>query len=177
MELKRIADLVKSKLNAEADYDWGDADKSSSYWQRYQQHKSALYQVPVDSGLDRSLRMVLEDRRTKARQVDYFVVKSHLDHTILPHGWGNGYAVIHKYHPFFGKSYDAISAEAPGGLTFCCLGKDCEWPELDEKYKNEDHWIFGFDTCHWGDTLEKWPVEEVINAAMKLSADLASAVT
>lgn len=162
-------ELLKAEASYDRSEDYGD------YWKKYDPVNP--YQVPVGSGLDGSLRVALEDRRAKARKVDYFVAKSHLDHDILPHGWGNGYAIVHRYHPFYGKNYDAISAEAPGGLTYCASGKDCRIEELPEEYRTDDYWVFGFDTCHWGDTLEKWPVEAVITAAQNLASDLASAVT
>jgi len=64
------------------------------------------------------------------------------------HGWGNGYVDLPPDHPMYGKDYDDMPVRIHGGLTFA--------------EKQEDGmWRVGFDTVHAGDTLGKWPKEEV----------------
>ena len=83
-------------------------------------------------------------------------------------GWGNGYAVIHKSHPLFGKDYNDIDhIDIHGGLTYAeSLNGD------NQRYKviadegvyirtPKDYWVFGFDTAHYMDDLESCPKEYV----------------
>lgn len=91
--------------------------------------------------------------------ISFFVRKTfHLP--TIPHGWGNGYVTIPEWHPFYGKNYVDIPVGAHGGLTFSAPAKDLDWQEIPKNAKNS--WIIGFDTCHWGDTLENWPKERVV---------------
>jgi len=86
------------------------------------------------------------------------------ENTWLPgmkHGWGNGYVVIFKGHPMYGKHYDEVPVDVHGGLTFSesvnsVIG---DFPELTEEMK--DGWVFGFDTAHYCDDMERWPKEAV----------------
>jgi hypothetical protein len=86
------------------------------------------------------------------------------ENTWLPgmkHGWGNGYVVIFKGHPMYGKHYDEVPVDVHGGLTFSesvnsLIG---DFPELTEEMK--DGWVFGFDTAHYNDSMERWPKEAV----------------
>ena len=79
----------------------------------------------------------------------------------MKHGWGNGYVVIFKGHPMYGKHYDEVPVDVHGGLTFSesvnsLIG---DFPELTEEMK--DGWVFGFDTAHYNDSMERWPKEAV----------------
>jgi hypothetical protein len=79
----------------------------------------------------------------------------------MKHGWGNGYVVIFKGHPMYGKHYDEVPVDVHGGLTFSesvnsVIGN---FPELTEEMK--DGWVFGFDTAHYNDSMERWPKEAV----------------
>jgi hypothetical protein len=79
----------------------------------------------------------------------------------MKHGWGNGYVVIFKGHPMYGKHYDEVPVDVHGGLTFSesvnsVIG---DFPELTEEMK--DGWVFGFDTAHYNDSMERWPKEAV----------------
>jgi len=86
------------------------------------------------------------------------------ENTWLPgmkHGWGNGYVVIFKGHPMYGKHYGEVPVDVHGGLTFSesvnsVIGN---FPELTEEMK--DGWVFGFDTAHYNDSMERWPKEAV----------------
>ena len=74
-------------------------------------------------------------------------------------GWGNGYIVVFDDHVSYGAHYDSIGALVHGGLTFSKSVNEVKWSEITDEMK--DGWIFGFDTMHLGDTLEKWPKEKV----------------
>lgn len=78
-------------------------------------------------------------------------------------GWGNGYILLPKEHPWYGKDYDNIPVNIHGGLTF---GEKFnyeyfpKWIEdrnfygdinLDNYKEFNDYWIIGFDTAHSGD--------------------------
>ena len=79
----------------------------------------------------------------------------------VKHGWGNGYVVIPNGHPMHGKHYDEVPVGVHGGLTFSesvnsVIGN---FTELTEEMK--DGWVFGFDTAHYNDSMERWPKEAV----------------
>ena len=82
------------------------------------------------------------------------------ENTLLPgmkHGWGNGYVVIFKGHTMYGKHYDEVPVDIHGGLTFSGCAND--FPLATEEMK--DGWVFGFDTSHYCDDMERWPKEAV----------------
>lgn len=77
-------------------------------------------------------------------------------------GWGNGYVKVVPNHRFYGKHYDDIDVVVHHGLTFSEVIQPNDvdgWPE--------GHWI-GFDTAHYGDTLEKWPKSMVVDETKEL---------
>jgi hypothetical protein len=67
-----------------------------------------------------------------------------------------GYVGVSPSHPFFGKDYDDVSADAHGGLTFAggCMkdgqeaSRVCHQVEAGEP---DNVWWFGFDCAHSGD--------------------------
>ena len=73
-------------------------------------------------------------------------------------GWGNGYVILEKNHPYFGKEYDEIPVDVHGGLTY---GREITekmielWDELSEEDLGK--WIVGFDTGHFEDKMFRWP--------------------
>ena len=87
------------------------------------------------------------------------------------HGFGNGYVILPVKHKYHGIHYDDIDVSVHGGLTLSISAKECEWPEVSEEDK--DGWVIGFDTCHLGDTLQRWPKsrvqEELDNLVKQLS--------
>src|ERR1043165_3488178 len=95
-------------------------------------------------------------------------------------GWGNGYVVIPKDHPLYGKDYDAVDLDVHGGITFAekvnehLLENWGQHPECEGKLTREDigKWVFGFDTAHYGDDLETWPYERVLEETSKLYSQL-----
>lgn len=81
----------------------------------------------------------------------------------LPHGWGNGYVVVPKTHFAHGMSYYALEDLLPdlavhGGLTYAASASHFKSTGHD---LNSEDWVFGFDTCHYMDSLERWPKEAV----------------
>ena len=90
----------------------------------------------------------------------------------LKRGWGNGYVAIPPSHPLWGLDYSSVyTIDVHGGLTYSELnnsyGMFRQNPELPNNY-----WIFGFDTAHSGDTLEKWPKEAVEAETKRLFCQL-----
>ena len=87
-------------------------------------------------------------------------------------GYGNGYVVIPEGHPLHKMGYDDIhdkyDIDVHGGLTFAEIASGLrEWGIPD--WVNETDWIIGFDTAHYGDSLQRWPDEEsVLSEANRL---------
>lgn len=98
------------------------------------------------------------------------VVESDIRHMHdIESGWGRGYVIIPRSHPFFGKSYNDIEyLNVHGGIT---LSESSESFRLKEFGKIEG-WILGFDTAHLNDTIdscsELYVIHEVIDFAIKL---------
>jgi hypothetical protein len=80
---------------------------------------------------------------------------------VFQKGWGNGYVILPKEHPFHGVDYDILNnyVSAHGGLTYSNTDKD-------------GNWKVGFDTAHFADTIEKWPEEAVIKHTEELRDQL-----
>jgi hypothetical protein len=100
-----------------------------------------------------------------------------LDRSYSKYGWGNGYVCVPKGHPAYGESYDSLyekfpDIEAHGGLTFADAALALDWPEIPASEK--DSWIFGFDTAHWQDDLDRWPKEAVERETQRLAQQLES---
>ena len=77
-------------------------------------------------------------------------------------GWGNGYVAVPPSNCLHGVDYLACDniIEVHGGLTYATTGNGVNAPK--------DWWVFGFDTCHWGDNLDNWPKEAVIEETMNM---------
>lgn len=98
---------------------------------------------------------------------------SHKAYSLFPDlisdgGWGNGYVVLDKDHPWYGKHYNNIPVDIHGGLTY---SEYIDEKDLDHfNLENEDigKYIIGFDTFHTGDTEEKWTKEAVQEEANRL---------
>jgi hypothetical protein len=98
-----------------------------------------------------------------------------LVHLKFEHGWGNGYVLLPKYHPFYGKDYDEINIIVHGGLTFGdYFDKNTflKWIKdkdifgditVDNYEKFHDYWMIGFDTGHYGDTVDNCGIYYVKN--------------
>lgn len=88
-------------------------------------------------------------------------------------GYANGYVAIPKEHPYYGRDCNEINVDVHGDLTFSDFGKFFRESKTIEFINGslkdiEDYWVLGFDTCHFGDNLENWPREAVIEETLKL---------
>jgi hypothetical protein len=103
---------------------------------------------------------------------------------LLDFGWGNGYVIIKKDHQLWGSDYNSVSVNVHGGITFAnsvhhfyMMVNGEKEPKLKEQLENlplkyKGGWMFGFDTVHYGDSLEKWPHRRVRLEAEKLQKQL-----
>lgn len=89
----------------------------------------------------------------------------------------NGYVAVPPEHPLYGKGYDEPEVEnldVPGGVTFADtadkLPPTSEY--LDNKEPPRDWWVFGFDTCHYGDNSDKWNLENCTEETRRLQEQL-----
>ena len=116
--------------------------------------------------------------------LDYFIKESifwkrryaNLPSTFNKCGWGNGYIVIPKNHPFYKMHYNEIhekyDIDVHGGFTFAGEAKEMSWPEVKDHMKKNDLWILGFDTNHAWDTEEKWPKREILKHTREIANKL-----
>lgn len=90
----------------------------------------------------------------------------------LDFGWGNGYAILSKEHPFHGYDYDTLNnvIDIHWGLTYAGeITADMPGVLADPFLAQYvGHWMIGFDTAHYDDTLLKWPKERVQQEADEL---------
>ena len=84
----------------------------------------------------------------------------------MSRGWGNGYVAIPKGHPWYGVSYWDLfqDIDIHGGLTFSQTAPN--WAE-EHGFDPED-WVIGFDTAHFGDTIQKWDEQSVTEETKRL---------
>ena len=107
----------------------------------------------------------------------WFVLEiKHLDFC----GWGNGYVLIPKKHPWYGVDYDMLPVHIHGGLTFSEFFQTNyieEWLSnkdivgdinLDNYKKFENYWMIGFDTAHLNDNKINCSKYYVIDETKKL---------
>lgn len=85
-------------------------------------------------------------------------------------GEGNGYVVLDKDHPWSGLDYDDIPVEVHGGLTYGQFVDEIhiDWSEGNITKEDIGKYIIGFDTGHYGDNRETWPLERVESETMYL---------
>jgi hypothetical protein len=83
----------------------------------------------------------------------------------ISRGWGNGYAIVPREHPFNGLTTSEIYD------TGKINDIDSEITLSDMRYapNGKEYWVLGFDTAHYGDNIVKWPKERVEEAAKKLA--------
>lgn len=99
------------------------------------------------------------------------VYKNYPDMPKMDLGWGNGYALVFKGHPLYGKHYDDASdiVSIHGGLTY---SGPIETLLVEVPKEQIGGWVFGFDTGHFEDTLAMWPEEAVLKEAKELALQL-----
>lgn len=78
-------------------------------------------------------------------------------------GQYNGYVAVPPGHPLSGVDYNdprLAEIDVHGGLTFADTVGVLPAERMEAVRPNaeppSDWWAFGFDTCHSGDTPEKW---------------------
>jgi len=88
---------------------------------------------------------------------------------VIKRGWGNGYVAVPPSHLLYKKDYNRVfylledteyQISVHGGLTYSDFGDGDNAPK--------DWWVFGFDTAHFGDYIDTWPKERVIEETKKL---------
>ena len=85
---------------------------------------------------------------------------------LIQRGWGNGYVAVSPTHPAYKISYDDLwkTISIHGVLTYSEFG--------DNENAPRNWWVFGFDTAHFGDNIEKWSKEAVEAETKKLFCQL-----
>lgn len=89
----------------------------------------------------------------------------------------NGYVAVPPEHPLYGKDDNAEEVEAlevHGGVTYAGEIKHLPYPSelLDHKEIPRDWWVFGFDTCHYGDNPDEWNLERCTEETRELQKQL-----
>lgn len=83
-------------------------------------------------------------------------------------GWGCGYVVLPKNHPFAGMPPLEIPVDVHRGITFSKPAAGClrnKFPITENEVK-EECWVIGFDTDM--EMGESWPPEEVEKETIRL---------
>jgi hypothetical protein len=99
----------------------------------------------------------------------------------LEFGSANGYVAVPPEHPYYGKGYeddDIYDLSVHGGITFAAkygIRKRYGW-EI-QKLNNDvepqdDWWVFGFDTLHYGDNAVNWSIDKVEAETLRLQEQL-----
>ena len=89
---------------------------------------------------------------------------------VLQRGWGNGYVAVPPTHPAYKMDYNNLmydikyNINVHGGLTYSGFA--------DHEHAPDYWWVFGFDTAHFEDTIEKWPKEAVEAETKRLYCQL-----
>lgn len=94
----------------------------------------------------------------------------------MPHGWGNGYVIIPIGHKLHGIDYyelnnmlgEQLSYFVHGGLTYAELLKKDDVAHFNCIAEDVGSWVVGFDTAHYGDTLDNWNEKDVLEEAENL---------
>lgn len=98
----------------------------------------------------------------------------------MERGWGNGYVIIPKGHPAHGLDYYTIhekwDIDVHYGLTFAQPIENFEyfneWSGGQITPEDVGSWVVGFDTAHYRDSLERWPMEAVFEETQRLREQL-----
>jgi hypothetical protein len=73
-----------------------------------------------------------------------------------------GYVGVPSGHPWNGKSWDDVSADVHGGITYAeaCDGDPTSGVCHVAKSGDDDVWWLGFDWAHWGDLMPQAGYEQ-----------------
>ena len=73
--------------------------------------------------------------------------------------YANGYVSVPKEHPWWGKKWHEVEelVNVHGQITYAAAWEQFPYPiiNLSDVEIPKDSWVFGFDTLHDSDTLEK----------------------
>ena len=104
------------------------------------------------------------------RQLGTITLKNPNSRYLLEHGWGNGYVLLPKNHPWYDMYYEEIPIHVHGGLTFGSIITK-ETVEVWGESLTEQHigmYMIGFDTAHYNDKLINWPKKRVMQETQYL---------
>ena len=92
-------------------------------------------------------------------------------------GQYNGYVAVPPEHPLYRKSNfdpEVENLDVHGGVTFAGYEKTLPWASvyLDHQKPRRNWWVFGFDTCHYGDNSDKWNRENCTEETRRLQEQL-----
>jgi hypothetical protein len=99
-----------------------------------------------------------------------YMISTTTENIFIEKGWGNGYVAVPPTHPLHlgnitqEKISLVQSLDVNGDITYNDYGDGVHAPK--------DWWVFGFDTAHFGDTIEKWPKEAVEDETKRLFCQL-----
>lgn len=106
-------------------------------------------------------------------KVDWFVRASRYPASIsLDFGEFNGYIIVSRNNPYFGRDYDDVDIPVHGGFTFSMCAEELDWIEIPSECRNSGYWVLGWDTKHYGDTRGKWPKEKVEKETARAAMDM-----
>ena len=102
--------------------------------------------------------------------------------SVFQTGWGNGYVMLPPEHPWYGKHYDSLNVNAPGGLTYShyCDEKNivnwfgnrdfevCDDLKSVMGYDFSKYWVIGFDTAHSSMNLQNFGKSQVFEETKKV---------
>lgn len=108
-------------------------------------------------------------------KVDWFIKENLFTLSKYTRGMGgthNGYVVVPKGNSYFGREYDDVDISIHGGWTFGTSAKELDWEELKDEYKNDNYWVFGWDSLHAGDNLTNWSKSRVEQETARAAMDI-----
>lgn len=145
----------------------------------HNQSKNALRLKDANAGIDYAT-LILQEVKKAIKEKDklYAFLNSDVNKSLqsngIKTGYANGYVAIPPSHPMHSTGYDDIDVDVWGGLTFDSsikAIKETKWESieginfLDFDEIPEDYWVYGFDTCHWGDDEShdrRWCIDETL---------------
>lgn len=104
------------------------------------------------------------------KQMDLFILEGEKIQRNLNLGWGNGYVILDKNHPWYRIGYKEIPVEVHGGLAYGAVidkGMIHAWKE-DLSEEDEGKYLIGFNTAHYGDNQDNCNREYVEEQAVEL---------
>jgi hypothetical protein len=106
-----------------------------------------------------------------------YMTSSVSENIFIEKGWGNGYVAVPPNHSLHLGDLAKISTEVISELLTLIQNLDVHGgltynDNADGVHAPKNWWVFGFDTAHSGDTIEKWPKEAVEAETKRLFCQL-----